>query len=178
MRITNRLLAALFALALLVGGVILVVEVVAHWTGTDPVVFDWPAVHAWARRTTWSAIPVRLISVMLLLVGLALLWAQLKPRRFGRLALEVGHPATDVAVTRRGLAHSLAAAVSRVEGVHNAHVAVKGKKIKVSARTYGGRTADVALRREAVTRMAQERLDALPLRRKPTLAVRLSARAR
>ncbi|MEU7905688.1 DUF6286 domain-containing protein [Actinoplanes sp. NPDC049118] len=177
MRITNRLLAALFALALIVGGVILVVEVVAQWTGADPVVLDWPAVYAWAHHTTWSATHVRLISVMLALAGLALLWAQLKPRRPGRLALVVGHPATDAAVTRRGVARSLAAAVSRVEGVHDAHVVVKRRKIKISARTRGGRTADVAVRREAMTRTAQQRLDALLLRRTPTLVVRLSARA-
>lgn len=177
MRIANRLLAALFALALIVGGVTLVVEVVAHWTGAEPVVLDWPAVYAWARRTTWSATPVRLASVVLLVVGIALLWAQLRPRRLGRLALVVGHPATDIAVTRRGVARSLAAAVSRVDGVHNAHVVVKRRKIKISARTRGGRTADVAVRREAVTRTAQQRLDALLLRRTPTLVVRLSARA-
>jgi hypothetical protein len=178
MRITNRLLAALFALALIAGGLILVIEVVAWRTGADPVVLDWPAVYAWARRTTWSATPVRLIGGLLLLVGLALLCAQLKPRRFGRLALVVGHSATAAAVTRRGVAHSLAAAVSRVEGVHHAHVVVKRRKIKVSARTRGGRPADVALRREAMTRTAQQRLDTLPLRRNPTLVVRLSARAR
>jgi hypothetical protein len=176
MRLLNRLLALLVSLAVIVAAALLIIEVIAQRVGVDPVVFNWHATYRWAARTTWNAAAVRGVCLLLAVVGLALLTAQLKPRRPARLPVHGQDQATDAAITRRGLARTLAATVGDVDGISAARVAVHRTRIKIKAQARADQPA-MALR-EAARRAAQDRLDALRLRRPPRLAVRVSARER
>src|SRR3954468_18761586 len=98
MRLVNRLLAALLSLALIVAGVLVVVEVVAQRLGRGPAIVDWPRLHDWARRTPWQQGGVRVASSLLVLAGLVLLAAELRRGRPSRLA--VRSEVTDAAYTR------------------------------------------------------------------------------
>jgi hypothetical protein len=175
MRVLNRVLALLVSLAVIAVGVVVIIEVIAQRVGVDPVVVNWHATYRWAQRTSWNAGVVLLICVLLAVLGLALLAAQFKPRRPGRLPLRSDQPAIDLAITRRSLTSTIRGAVGDVNGVTDARVAVRRRRIRVRAHARAPHTADGAPTREAVTQAAQRRLDALQLRRSPKLAVRISA---
>ena len=81
---------------------------------------DWHPVYAWAKRTTWNAGSVRVTCAVLILLGLVLLIAELKPARVSRLKADPVQPGAapiDTAYTRRGLATAIRSAVTGVDGV-------------------------------------------------------------
>ncbi|SCE69531.1 hypothetical protein GA0074695_0376 [Micromonospora viridifaciens] len=174
MRITNRLLAFLLSLGLTLGAVLVLIEIVARAVGAKPIVLDWPGLHRWASGTTWGSGFVRLIGGALAIVGLLLLVAQLKPRRPHRLRLEPVDPATDAAVTRRGLARTLRNAAIEVDGIDDAHVVVGQHHVRLRAEIRDGTAPAVDSLHQAVASAAQHRLDALRLATAPTLSVRIS----
>lgn len=171
MRLINRLLAALLSLALILAGVLVVVEVVAQRLGRDHELVDWPRLHEWAARTPWQQGSVRVASIALIVVGLVLLAAELKPGRPSRLAVRSEN--TDAAYTRRGVAASIRSAVSEVDGIDSASVSVSRRKVKVEASTAGLQPFTAEGLQQPVTAAARERLDALELRTPPTLAVQV-----
>lgn len=173
--VVNRLLALIVGLAAIVVAVVVIVEVLAELVGADPVLVDWPAAYAWAQRTTWSDTAVMGVSLLLALVGLALLIGQLWPSQVRRLAVDSPDPATDVSITRRGLARDVTAAVNEVDGVTPQRVKVGRRRINVRAAAARTGTDPVALR-DTVTRSVGDRLDRLHLRRPPQLAVNISRR--
>ena len=76
MPILRRALALLMAVALVAAGVFLVVEVVAAWVGSDPVLLSDTATTTW-RTTAWdddavivSAIVVGIVGLLCLIVAL------------------------------------------------------------------------------------------------------------
>lgn len=171
MRIANRPLAFLLSLALTLGAVLVLIEIVAHAVGAKAIVLDWPGLYRWASGTTWGSGVVRLIGVGLAVIGLLLLAAQLTPRRPDRLRLQPVDPATDAAITRRGLARTVRDAATEVDGVRDAHVTVRRNLVRVRA-DVGDGTVDSL--HAAVASAAQHRLDTLRLATMPALSVRLS----
>ncbi|HST49961.1 DUF6286 domain-containing protein [Jatrophihabitans sp.] len=169
MRLINRLLAALLSLALIVAGVLVVVEVVAQRLGRGPAIVDWPQLHDWVRRTPWQQGSVRVASILLVLAGLVLLAAELRRGRPGRLA--VRSEVTDAAYTRRGVAAAIRSAVSDVDGITSATVSVSRRKVTVEATTAGLQPYTAAGLQEPATAAARQRLDALELREPPALSV-------
>ena len=101
------------------------------------------------------------------------------------LALELSLPAspacrcvpatpTDAAVTRRGLAGTLRAAATGVDGISSAAVRVRRRRARVTAVSAArGRPAADALK-EPVTQALRGRLDDLDLRHPPRLTVRVT----
>lgn len=178
MRIVNRLLAFLLSLATIVAAVVLVVEVIAQRVGADPAILDWPALLRWAQRTTWGAAPVRLISGGLAVAGLALLLAQLAPRRPDRLAMHSDDTATDAAVTRLGLTRAVRSAVTDVDGVDDARVRVRRRRIRVHAEAAGSDPTQARSVRDTMTRAANQCVDGFNLKRPPALSVRVSTKER
>jgi hypothetical protein len=176
MRVVNRLLALLLAVGVILAAAITVIEVVARRAHHRPVVLDWPGAHDWATRTTWGAAPVLLISIGLTATGLLLLAAQLKPRRPDRLPITSADPATDAAITRGGLAHSLRRAVSEVDGVGRARVTVRRRRTRLRVTTHGD--TDRSTLRTTLTGAAQRQLAALHLNHPPALSVRVTTRER
>jgi hypothetical protein len=178
MRNVNRLMAFVLSLAVMVAGVTVVVEVIAERAGAGPALLDWPALYRWAQRTTWGSAPVRIISGLLAIGGLALLVAQLAPRRPDRLTLHSDGTATDAAVSRRGLTRTVRSAVTDVDGIADARVKVRRRRIKVRARTPMNEPDQIAAVRDTTTVAAQQRVDSLALAKPPSLSVRVSPKER
>jgi hypothetical protein len=171
----NRILALIVALALIAVAALVVIEVVAQLAGAQPVVVDWPAALEWAHRTRWNDGVVKVIGVLLILVGFALIVLQLWPSRVRRLPVESPDPETDAAITRRGLRQDVTAAVDEVDGVTPVRVTVRRRRIKVVAASRSA-PQDRPAARDAVTASVLNHLDRLRLRRRPRLAVDLSRR--
>lgn len=176
MKVANRLLALILAVGVILAAAIAVIEVTAQRVRHRPVVLNWPGAYDWATRTTWGAAPVLLISIALTVAGLLLLAAQLKPRRPDRLPIASADPATDAAITRGGLAHSLQRAVTDVDGVSQAHVTVRRRRTRIRVTTRGD--CDPSTLRTTLTGAAQRQLDALHLNHPPALSVRVTTRER
>ncbi len=181
MRLANRVLAALLSLALIVVSVLLIAEVIADRTSHRAVIVNWHTAYHWAQHTTWNAGSIQVISGILILVGLVLLIAELKPARVSRLAAdpaEAGAGAIDTAYTRRGLAAAIRSAVTAVDGVRSTAVKVRRRKVKIAATASAqDRTAARSLR-DPIADAARQRLAALKLRRPPSVSVRVAPRSR
>ena len=174
MRLANRLLGALLALAVMAGGVVLIVEVIASAAGHRPALVPWHTAYDWARRTTWTASGVRVACGVLIALGLILLIAELKPARMTRLVAEpadAGAADIDTAYTRRGLAAAIRSAAVGVDGVRGASVSVRRRKVSVAATALARDRAAARGLQEPVTAAVGERLAALRLRRAPSVSV-------
>ena len=112
------------------------------------------------------------------MVDALILALELKPRRVTRLPLHSAHDATDAAVTRGGLAGTLQAAATGVDGISSAAVTVRRRRARVTATSAArGRHAAGALK-QPVTQALSRRLDNLDLRHRPRLKVRVNTRSR
>jgi hypothetical protein len=172
MRLLNRLLAALLSLALIVAGVLVVIEVITQRLGRRPAIVDWPLLYDWAQRTPWQQGSVRVTCILLIAIGLLLLAAELKRSRPSRLA--VRSDSTDAAYTRRGVAATIGSAVSDVDGINATSVSVGRRKVKVEATTAGLQPFTAETLQEPATTAARQRLDALELQAPPALSVTVS----
>jgi hypothetical protein len=181
MRHANRVLAALLSLALIVGGVLLIIEVIADRVSHHPAVVDWHPAYDWAKRTTWNRSSVQVACVVVIVLGLVLLIAELKPARVSRLAADpaqAGAAGVETAYTRRGLAAALRSAVTGVDGVRAASVKVKRRKVTVAATAAARGKAAARSLRNPISAAARQRLTALKLRREPSVSVRVTPRSR
>ncbi|MCW2908373.1 MAG: hypothetical protein JWL68_3162 [Actinomycetia bacterium] len=181
MRLANRVLAALLSLALIVVSVLLIAEVIADRASHRAAIVHWRGAYHWAQLTTWNAGSIRVICGILILAGLVLLIAELKPARVSRLAAdpaEAGADAIDTAYTRRGLAAAIRSAVTAVDGVRSTAVKVRRRKVKIAAIASAQDRAAARSLHDPIADAARQRLTALKLRRPPTVAVRVSPRSR
>jgi hypothetical protein len=165
-RVANRLLAFVLALALLATGVILIVEVIAANTDHQPVIFDWHAMFRWGQRNGWNATSVEITCGIVALVGLLLLLPQLRRSRPRRFPVDVGDQALDAGVTRKGLRTAIRSAVEDVDGVGGSSIAVGRRRVRVEARS-AARTPDVAASIEPNVRQAAERVTEQLMLRQP-----------
>jgi uncharacterized protein DUF6286 len=178
MRLLNRPLAFILAAALVVASVIVIIEVIAFHIKSGPLVLHWTTWYHWAAKTHWDALVVRVWAAILIVIGVLILVLELKPRRVTRLPLHSSHDATAAAVTRGGLAGTLRAATTGVDGISGAAVKVRRRRARVTAVSAArGRPAADALK-EPVTQALHSRLDGLDLRDPPRLTVRVTARSR
>lgn len=178
MRLLNRPLAFILAVALAAASIILIIEVIAFATHASPALVPWPAWYHWAEATRWDRLVVRVWSAILIAIGVLLLALELKPRRITRLSLHSGHDATDAALTRSGLAGTLRGAAISIDGITSAAVTVRRRRAWVSAKSAArGRAAAGALK-DPVTQAVRTRLEDLNLDRPPRLKVRVHPRRR
>jgi uncharacterized protein DUF6286 len=178
MRLLNRPLALILAVALAGASVILIIEVIAAAVHASPVVVHWTTWYHWAGTTRWNALVVRVWSAILIALGAVILAIELKPRRVTRLRLRTVDDATDAALTRSGLAGTLRAAATGIDGIAGAAVTVRRRRARVTAKSAArGRAAADALK-QPVTQAVRSRLDALDLHRPPRLKVRVTRRSR
>ena len=178
MRLLNRPLAFILAAALAVASIIVIIEVVAFHVNASPLVLHWTTWDRWARKTHWDALVVQVWSAVLIVIGALIFAVELKPRRVTRLPLRSVHDATDAAVTRAGLAGTLRAAATGVDGISSASAVVRRRRARVTATSAArGRPAAAALE-QPVTQALSGRLDSLDLRHRPRLKVRVNSRSR
>jgi len=178
MRVLNRPLAFILAVALAAAGVILIVEVIEFAVNSGPAIVPWTTWYHWANGTQWNAQVIRVWSAVLILIGVILLALELKPRRITRLRLHSGNQATDAALTRSGLAGTLRTAATGIDGISSADVTVRRRRAVVAAKSAArGRAAADPLT-QPVTQAVRDRLDSLDLQRPPRLKVRVATRRR
>lgn len=176
MRIVNRPLAFVVAVAFLAGTVILVAEVIAAAMHDHSAIVHWQTTYAWAERTKWKAGVIRFWSVVLTAVGLLLLVLELKPARASRLPIASDSAATDAAITRRGLRDLASAAATTVDGIRGASTAVSAHRVSVHAVAAAKDQSTAQSLQEPVTDAVQTALDKLQMETARRVSVRVRTR--
>jgi hypothetical protein len=177
MRLLNRPLALILAVALAGASVILIIEVIAFAVHASPIV-PWTTWYHWAATTRWNALVIRVWSVILIAAGVILLAVELKPRRVTRLPLRSDDDCTQAVLTRRGVARTLRAAATGIDGITAAAVTVRRRRARVIATAAARGRAAAAPLQEPVSQALHRRLDDLDLDRPPRLMVRVRPRSR
>jgi hypothetical protein len=170
-RVANRIVAALLALALLVGGILVAVEIVVAGFGRRPWVVPYDHWYRSARLRSWESAPPRWIFIGLVVAGLVLLFLQLARRRPTVLPLAAGGAPADLG--RRSLERSLGRTAAGVDGVAGAKVKVGPERAEVAATTNRRQAGDIQPRLAAAL---DERVRSLGLARPPTVRVKVSTR--
>lgn len=176
MRLLNRPLALILAVALAAAAIIVIVEVIAfalHSGHSGPAVVPWHTWYRWARATRWDAQVIRVWSAILIACGTLLLGLELKPRRVTRHHLHAAGEATQTRLTRRGLARALGAAATGVDGISGAAVTVRRRRAKITATAAARGTGAAAALTGPLTQALRGRLDDLNLHRPPRLKIRV-----
>ena len=176
MRVLERFLSLLLALALVAGSVVLVLEVVWALSGRAPLLVPWGDAYDTGTRTAWESPDARLLSSALLAVGVVLLAVALKPRRVPRLAMQAATPAVDAGITRRSLRTHLLHAATRVDGISGATAKVGRRKVSVRATSRLGSAQTAQALTSDLETALRRRLDELQLARTPTLRARVAPR--
>lgn len=171
MRVANRAVAALLALALLVGGLLVAVEIVVAGFGRRPWVVPHDRWYRSARLRTWESAQPRWIFVALVVAGLGLLFLQLARQRPSALPLAPGAAPADI--NRRSLERSLRRTAVDVEGVSAATVKIGQERAEVAATTNRRQAGDIQPR---VAEAVERRVQSLGLARSPAVRVKLSTR--
>jgi len=139
----NRLLAALLALVLVLGGLLVAVEIVLARIGQPYWFIPRQQWGSWLTRQTWDAAPVRFILAAMVLVGLLLLLAALRRGRPRLLPVACDSPGVQVDVVRRGAERAVVAATRRTSGVSSASASIGRRKATVKAKTISRSTGDI-----------------------------------
>lgn len=172
--LVNRVLAALLALAMLLGGLLVAIETVLALLGRQ----HWLVPHeqwaAWLDGQTWESTTVRMTCVVAVLLGLLLLVVAARRGKPSILALPSGNaPGVYVQVSRRGVEKTLADVAREVEGVDEARASATRRRVTVQA-TAGGPTSGLA---DTVSAAVESRLAALGLASSLRPRVRISRRS-
>jgi len=171
----TRALSALVALALFLGSLLVIVEIVLAAAGRGPWLIRYPDWTAWIRQRSWNDEVVKAILVGLVVVGLLLVFLAVRRGRPATLPLRGRTPGVDVTASRKSVERSLAAAVSRTSGITGADASVRRRSARIEARAASRSPSGL---RQEVEAAARARLDSLGLRRDLRTRVRVSARDR
>jgi len=175
-RIVERLLSLLLSLALVVGSVLLALEVGWAVAGRPPLLIQWRSAYTSGGSNAWDSTPARVLAIVLLVVGLLLLVAELKPRRAPRLRMTSSDPTIDAAITRRSVRSTLLAGARQVDGVSSAKAKVSKRRVTVSAVSRLGSADTAAGLTGKLESELRGRLDALQLVTTPKLRARVAPR--
>ncbi len=172
MRTADRVLSAVFGLALFVGGLVIAVEIAVGFVGGDPWILPSREWYRDARSNAWNSGGVRGILIVVAALGLVLLVLQLVRRLPTMLPLE---SVSDVgyAVRRRSLQRSLVRTANLVDGVERAKVRVGKKTIRVRASSHRRIAGEL---QPSVESALRARVDDLGLESTPRLKVDLRTR--
>lgn len=178
-RLLTRTVSVLLALALLVGSVIAIVEMVLAAAGRDYWLVPYTEWAAWLSSRNWAEPVVRAILIGAVIVGLLLLFLAIRRGKPATLPLRQRTPGVNVNASRRSVQRSLSAAASRTLGVSNANASVRRRTARIDAQAapLAGSRTDADLRRD-IEAAVQARLDALGLARELRLDVHLQHKDR
>ncbi|GAC1590237.1 MAG: hypothetical protein NVS3B21_07620 [Acidimicrobiales bacterium] len=173
MRITGRIISALLAMALAVGGVLVALEVLVARLGRHYLVLDHPRWDHYVRANTWAAPSFRWLMVLMVIGGVVLVALGLAHRRPLQVeTVGMGTP-TRIAIQRSSLESALGDDAGRVDGVSEARVRVDKGIAKVSARS---NRRDVGGLDRAVTQRVEQRLADWGLAGRVQVRARVTAR--
>ena len=170
MRAVLRVLAPLLGIAVAVAGVLVVIEVVAAWVlpGTaSGLLVPWPDWGDTLASLSWNQNPVPGIAIGVGVAGLLLIIVGLAARR-GDVRLEAPTTAMTVTTSPRVLARLVGTRVRAFDDVLSASVSASARRVGVTVVAWHDAPPDL---REVVVGGVKELLDALPLRRRPRVAV-------
>jgi hypothetical protein len=156
--VVNRILAVLLALALLLGGLLAVIEIVRAQLGQAPWVVPYDEWSTWLGTQTWDTTAVRAGLIAIGVVGLLLLLAAVRRGRPAGLALrtESAPPGVRTTASRRGIEKTLESAARDLDGVNTARASVGRRRAAVRATTMPRTGASGQEVREAVTKRLTE----------------------
>ncbi|SET83970.1 DUF6286 domain-containing protein [Geodermatophilus poikilotrophus] len=160
MTVVNRVLATLLALALLLGGLLAVVEVVLAALGRRPWLVPHPDWTSWLTDQSLDSGAVRAALVGAVVLGLVLLVLALRRGRPGALPLPARVESVRTTASRRGIERTLRAAATRPDGVRDARVRARRRTVRVRAATALREPGDLQSR---VTEAVSQRLEELGL---------------
>ena len=160
MTVVNRVLATLLALALLLGGLLAVVEIVLAALGRAPWLVPHPDWTTWLSDQNLGSGVVRAVLIGAVVLGLVLLVLALRRGRPGALPLPSRVESVRTTASRRGLERTLRAAATRPDGVREAQVRARRRTVRVQAATALRDPGDL---QSQVTQAVTERLDELGL---------------
>jgi len=169
----SRALCALLALALLLGSLLVIGEVLVAAGDRGPWLVPYPDWTAWMREHRWDDWVVNTILVGLVVSGLLLLFLAVRRGKPATLPLVSRTPGVDVKASRKSVERSLAAAVSRTYGVTEAEASVRRRSARIQAQA--ATRSESGLRQE-VEAAAEARLDSLGLAKNLRPRVRVSAK--
>jgi len=169
----TRVLSALLAIALLLGSLLVVVEIVAAAFDRPPRLVPHPEWTSWLRSHSWNDWIVDSILVGFVVVGLLLLLLAFRRGKPATLSLAGRMPGVKVTASRRSVEKSLAAAASRTTGVAGATASVGRRTARIEARTVTRSEPDL---RKEVESAVKARLDSLGLERPLRTRVNLSTK--
>jgi Family of unknown function (DUF6286) len=158
--VVNRILATLLALALLLGGLLAVVEVVLAAVGRPPWLVPHPQWSGWLREQTFAGGVVRAVLIGLVVLGLLLLVTALRRGKPGSLRLPARTEGVRVSASRRGIERSLVTSARRTDGVRGARAKARRRTVRVKASTGMRDPADL---QQPVTDAVTARLEDLGL---------------
>ena len=174
LRIADRIVAGLVALALLVGGVLVALEIALQAAGREePWVLPWDTWYREGLETPWSDPTVRTVCIGLIVAAVLLLLLQFARRRPSALPVRRRADTVHVDLDRRGLEHWLQARLDKVEGVGSVNVRAHRRKVRVRADAVARDTAPVEQRLDEAT--ARE-IAGLDLVRPPSVDVHVRPR--
>lgn len=167
MRIANRLIATLLALALVLFGLLVLAESISGLTDNGTLLVPWDTWLADLQARPWTDVWVRLVAAGLIVLGLLFLVAagSAKDRR---LALRSERPDVVLTMSAPALARSLRQHGESVPGVAGVNVSVTPKRALVNAHAP---LQDPQAVHDGLSRELGSVLSRLPWRREPTLRV-------
>lgn len=132
MRVANRLLAALLALAIGLAGSLLLIEAISGLTDNGPALVPWDSWLLDLQARPWTDTLVRLVASAAIVVGLLLVLAGVSARD-QHLALRSECPDVVLTTTAQALARSLRHRGESVPGVSAVSVQVTRRRVVVRA---------------------------------------------
>jgi uncharacterized protein DUF6286 len=158
--VLNRVLATLLALALLLGGLLAVVEIVLAQLGRPSWLVPHEQWSSWLAGQTFVDGAVRAVLIGLVVLGLVLLVLALRRGKPGSVRLPSRTEGVHVSASRRGIERSLATAARRADGVRSARVRAGRRAVRVKAVTALRSTGEL---QQPVTAAVTGRLEQLGL---------------
>lgn len=142
MSVVNRVLSALLALALLLGGLLAATEIVLAQLNRP----SWLVPHehwgTWLRQRTFTEGLTRALLAGLVLLGLLLLLSALRRGKPRALTLPSAADGVQVTASRRGIERTLREVAARTSGVESVKVKAARRTVTVKARTAARTSGD------------------------------------
>lgn len=173
MRIVNRVLGVLLALALVALSVIVIVEVVGYFVSGGPVLVNYHAISEWARSVSWANNAFVLWGTVVAVVALIWLLLELKPTRVREFDARSDAEDVDTVVTRSGVEQAVRQAVERVDGVSSSSVTARRRSVDVRAKTAEREQSAADALRPDIDQAVSQRLDELDLKNIPKQRVQI-----
>lgn len=160
MSIVNRVIATVLALALLLGGLLAIVEIVLAAVNRPYWLIPHPTWSTWLGEQSFTGGVVRAVLIGLAIIGLLLLLVALRRGKPGSLTLPGRTEGVRVTASRRGIERTLSNAARRADGVRSASVKAGRRAVRVKAATAVRSQHEL---QQPVTTAVSERLDELGL---------------